>query len=134
MNDDLCCRDTPFFVGGIRAAAASVRRSHVARLPRSPNPYAHLPHHPFCVVFLLTPVAAAKLRNPRDCYAGGLAGGRSTGCSSGYYYCCYTIILSAADDTRKPRAQLCIILYATPFTRVIIYLCYAHISICVHFR
>lgn len=55
MDDDLCYRDTPFFVGGIRAAAASVRRSHVARLPRSPNPYAHLPHHPSIIVFLLTP-------------------------------------------------------------------------------
>jgi len=82
------------------------------------------------------PLDAAKLRNPRDCYAGGPAGGRSTGCSFGYYYCCYIIILSAADDTRKPRAaQLCLILYIRSlYSRVIIYLYNAHISICVLYR
>jgi len=137
INDDLCYRDTPFFVGEIRAAAASVRRSHVARLPRSPNPYAHLP--------LPTAHRRGPPRPPRCCKIAkyvrllrGWAGGQVV--DRLFFWLLLLLLLlllyyyfvSGRWHAKTESKTLYNVIYDDAFTRAIIYLCYAHVSICVH--
>lgn len=74
INDDLSPRDTPLFVGGIRAAAARRFEGRTWRDWRGHQTRTYVctsfTHHPFVVPFLIA-TAAAKLRNPRDCYEVG---------------------------------------------------------------
>lgn len=132
INDDLCYRDTPFFVREIRAAAASVRRSHVARLPRSPNPYAHLPTTDRSSSCSSPPPTLLQNCEIRAIVTewGWRAGGRPAVLLI-IIIIIVVILFCQRPMTRETESKTLYNIIYVAFTHAIIYLYYAHISICV---